>query len=180
MQPPDGLRYFYRVYRREKGADGATVAGESAWGDSFHFVDHAFVWEKTYLYRVAVVTAVRRSQSPEVQVEGDDSTEVEVFAHDIFPPAVPTGLQAVAAGSEAQPFIDLVWSPDVDTDLDGYNVYRGEDGAASIKVNTQLLKTPAFRDTGVKSGKTYSYSVSAVDVRGNESARSEAASERVP
>jgi hypothetical protein len=39
---------------------------------------------------------------------------------------------------------------------------------------------PAFRDARVVSGNTYFYSVSAVDLRGNESGRSEVASESVP
>jgi len=47
-------------------------------------------------------------------------------------------------------------------------------------MNRELVNTPAFRDTDVASGKTYTYSVSAVDVRGNESAPSEEASEAVP
>jgi len=47
-------------------------------------------------------------------------------------------------------------------------------------VNAALLKTPAYRDADVASGSRYLYSVSAVDVRGNESARSEEAGEAVP
>jgi fibronectin type 3 domain-containing protein len=43
-----------------------------------------------------------------------------------------------------------------------------------------LVKTPAFRDMKVVAGKTYFYSVSAADQRGNESARSEETSESVP
>jgi hypothetical protein len=46
-------------------------------------------------------------------------------------------------------------------------------------LNSELVKTPAFRDSHVVSGKTYFYSVSAVDERANESARSEEASESV-
>ena len=67
-----------------------------------------------------------------------------------------------------------------DVDLDGYNVYRHEEGSAPVKINAQPIRTPAYRDTNVVSGKTYFYSVSSVDVRGNESARSEEASETVP
>lgn len=174
-----GIRYFYRIYRREKGSDTSAVAGEEPWSESLNHLDRAFTWEKTYLYRVTIVTAIARAQPPEAMVEGDDSAEVEVFAHDVFPPAVPTGLQAVFSG-EAQRSVDLVWSPDADADLEGYNVYRSEDNGAAVKINSQLVKTPAFRDTDVKAGKNYSYSVSAVDVRGNESARSEVASESVP
>jgi chitin-binding protein len=171
-----GLRYFYRIYRQEKGSDTSAVAGEIPWSDSLEYVDHGFSWEKTYLYRVTVVTAIAGSKPPETLLEGNDSAQVEIFAHDVFPPAVPSGLQAVSS-SETKPAVDLVWSPDADDDLDGYNVYRSEDGGAAVKVNLQLIKTPTFRDGGVKSGKSYSYSVSAVDVRGNESARSKEASE---
>ena len=49
-----------------------------------------------------------------------------------------------------------------------------------VKINSELVKAPAFRDMKVASGRTYVYSVSAVDVRGNESARSQEASEAVP
>jgi hypothetical protein len=174
-----GLRYFYRIYRQEKGSDTSAVAGEIPWSDSLEYVDHGFSWEKSYLYRVTVVTAIAGSKPPETLLEGNDSAQVEIFAHDVFPPAVPSGLQAVSS-SETKPAVDLVWSPDADADLDGYNVYRSEDGGAAVKVNLQLIKTPAFRDGGVKSGKSYSYSVSAVDVRGNESARSKETSESVP
>ncbi len=174
-----GLRYFYRIYRQEKGLNTSSVAGEIPWSDSLKYVDHAFTWEKTYLYRITVVTAITGSKPPEILLEGDDSPQVEIFAHDVFPPAVPTGLQAVFS-SEARPDVDLVWSPDADPDLDGYNVYRSENGGKAVKINSQLVKTPAFRDTDVMPGTNYSYAVSAVDVRGNESARSVAASESVP
>jgi hypothetical protein len=43
-----------------------------------------------------------------------------------------------------------------------------------------LVNTPAFRDSNVVPGHSYFYSISAVDVRGNESSRSEEASETVP
>jgi len=89
-------------------------------------------------------------------------------------------LQAVFSGPGQKPFIDLVWAPVTDIDLGGYNVYRADDGSAPIKLNPAPLKTPAYRDSDVASGKQYIYSVSSVDVRGNESARSEPASETVP
>jgi fibronectin type 3 domain-containing protein len=126
------------------------------------------------------VVSVVEAEKSRNEVEGDDTPEVKVFAHDIFPPAVPAGVQAVYSGPGQQPFIDVVWAPVSDADLDGYNVYRHEDGAAAVKVNAELVKTPAFRDARVAAGKTYFYSVSAVDQRGNESARSEEGSERVP
>ena len=134
----------------------------------------------TYLYRATVVTRIHAEGKPETQFEGDDTPAVKVFAHDIFPPAVPFGLQAVYSGVGQQPFVDLIWAPDADADLAGYNVFRHEADAEAVKINSQLVKTPAFRDLNVAPGKTYVYSVSAIDVRGNESARSQEASEAVP
>ena len=115
-----------------------------------------------------------------MEVEGDDTPAAKIFAHDVYPPGVPTGLQAVFSGAGQRPFVDLLWAPDTDADLAGYNVYRREEGGQPVKINTELLKTTAYRDIEVQRGKKYFYSVSAVDLRGNESERSEEASEAVP
>jgi hypothetical protein len=144
------------------------------------FLDQTIEWENTYFYRGAVVSVIESARKAAVEVEGDDTPEVKVFAHDVFPPAVPAGLQAVFSGPGQQPFIDLIWAPVTDADLEGYNVYRHEEGEAAVKLNSEPVKIPAFRDTQVVAGKKYSYSVSAVDQRGNESARSEEAGESVP
>jgi fibronectin type 3 domain-containing protein len=64
--------------------------------------------------------------------------------------------------------------------LAGYNVYRHEQDGQTVKLNSDVVKTPAFRDAEVVAGHQYFYSVTAVDVRGNESSRSEEASETVP
>src|SRR5262249_19150990 len=140
----------------------------------------SFDWEKTYLYRVTAVSMVGRPPSGEIQIEGDDSPSVRIVAHDVFPPAVPAGLQAVYSGEGQKPFIDLIWAPVTNADLAGYNVYRRELDGTRQKLNSELVKAPAYRDNLVVSGKRYVYSVSAVDVRGNESAPSEEASETVP
>jgi fibronectin type 3 domain-containing protein len=105
---------------------------------------------------------------------------VAVFAHDIFPPAVPTGLQAVFSGVGQSPFVDLVWSPDTEADLAGYNIFRHEENQQPVKLNSEPVKTPSFRDSNVQSGKKYFYAVSALDERNNESGKSEEASEQVP
>jgi fibronectin type 3 domain-containing protein len=74
----------------------------------------------------------------------------------------------------------VVWTPDTDTDLAGYNLYRREEGGAEMKINQQLLSSSSYRDSSAVSGHTYFYSVSAVDARGNESAHSEEAHETLP
>jgi hypothetical protein len=176
------VHYLYRVYRRAEGSLQPTLVCELPVGrePSFMFTDSNIEWEKTYHYHAEVVTEIPQENKPLMEVEGNDSQEIKVFAHDIFPPAVPSGLQAVFSGPDQQPFIDLIWAPVTDLDLAGYNVYRHEAGGAAVKLNAEPLKAPAYRDTLVASGKTYFYAVAAVDVRGNESARSAEASEKVP
>jgi len=179
---PQAVHFGYRVYRRLEGSQQSILAGEVAAGGArnLSITDKSFEWEKTYYYRAESFTVISQAGKPDVSVEGDDSPEVKVFTHDVFPPGVPSGLQAVFSGPGQLPFIDLIWAPANDADLGGYNVYRHEEGGAAVKVNSELVKAPAFRDAQVVSGRTYFYSVSAVDLRGNESGRSEEASERVP
>jgi fibronectin type 3 domain-containing protein len=176
------LRHSYRIYRRTLEQPGWAVVGELQLSSDPHalFVDTGFEWEKTYLYRVVTVTSIIRSGETTVQVEGEPSVDVPVFAHDVFPPAAPAGLQAVASGIGQPPFVDLTWAPNTEPDLAGYNVYRLEAGQQPVKINSELVKTPAYRDRAVASGHKYIYSVTAVDLRGNESSHSAEASESVP
>jgi hypothetical protein len=177
-----GLHHVYRVYRRQQGSDANALAGEIPLENppTLRLTDHAFEWEQTYSYRATVATLIARVGKPDLQVEGEDTPTVTVNAHDVFPPAVPSGLQAVFSGVGQAPFVDLVWAPDTEADLAGYNVFRREESTQPVKINSDPIKAPSYRDSGVQSGKTYFYSVSALDVRGNESARSEEANEAVP
>ena len=189
--PPD-FHGSYRIYRQLEGSSTSLVAGELPLDPvSTQFVDHGFEWGKTYNYRITVVTEVAgqgmhscgnppHDCASVFLVEGDDSPTAKVFADDVFPPAVPSGLQAVFSGEGQKPFVDLLWAPDTEGDLAGYNVYRREDGGPASKLNPEPVKPSAYRDFAVQTGKQYLYSVTAVDLRGNESGRSEEASERVP
>jgi hypothetical protein len=203
-QEMSNLHYTFRIYRRQEGRATADKIADldlqHCWGSAattaapgtsqaaeqpaeacpLSYLDQTFEWEKTYFYHGTVVSVIGEPGKLATEVEGDDTLEVKVFADDVFPPAVPSGLQAVFSGSGQQPFIDLIWAPVADVDLHGYNIYRHEEGTAPVKVNKQLVGTPAYRDMDIVSGKNYFYSVSAVDVRANESARSEETSERTP
>ncbi|GAC1437130.1 MAG: hypothetical protein NVS1B11_23000 [Terriglobales bacterium] len=177
-----GLSFKYRVYRREDGSASEDIAGELPLDtdEPTQLVDKNVQWEKKYLYRATIVTIVKTAERPEVEIEGDDSDAIEVTAHDIFPPAVPSGLEAVFTQADQKSFVDLIWTPDTNLDLAGYNIYRREDSGQPAKINSELVKVPAYRDFEIRSGKKYFYSVSAVDSRSNESAHSSEASENVP
>jgi hypothetical protein len=176
-----GVTHRYRIYRRDEANGKEAVATEiPAEGvGPPHAEDSGFEWEKTHLYHMVAVSVAARPGG-DVQVEGDDSATVKIVAHDVFPPAVPSGLQAVYSGEGQKPFVDLIWAPVTDADLAGYNVYRREADGSPVKLNVEFAKSPSYRDAVVVSGKAYLYSVSAVDVRGNESKRSDEAGEAVP
>jgi len=177
---PDNIHCVIRAYRREEGSPQQTSVGEVAIANEPTLTDAEIQWQKTYEYHAETVTVVREANGKESQVEGDDTPDVKVFANDVFPPAVPSGLQAVFSGPGQSPFIDLVWAPVTDADVAGYNVYRNEEGGDPLKLNSEPLKTPSYRDNDVSAGKRYFYSVTSIDFRGNESAKSEEASEIVP
>ena len=187
------IEQLVELRRKEKGAPTPESvvarrvlelpnAGEAA---NVELRDDTFAWEKTYEYRVAIVASHKLPNGETFIFDAAVSSPLELVAHDVFPPAVPTGLQAVFSGQlpGQEPAIDLTWNPDEDRDLAGYFVYRrrsNEPAERALKLNTQPVTTSAYHDAGVEPGNTYVYSVSAIDERSNESRRSEEASEPVP
>jgi hypothetical protein len=173
-------QYAYRIMRRLEGAKAAVVVTQAnAGNEAMAFVDTGIEWQKHYDYWITPLT-LWEGDGNKGEIEGDDSPVVSVFANDIFPPSAPAGLQAVFSGMAQQPFIDLTWTPNSEPDLAGYNVYRRVGDEVPVKINSELVKTPSYQDAHVQAGTKYFYSVSAVDLRGNESAKSEETSESVP
>jgi hypothetical protein len=183
----------YRIYRSvistAAGASAAKPTGAGAAqkpalqriGDAaaspFH--DSQAELGATYEYSVRSVVAYD-GQPP---LESSDSNVTEVTAKDVFPPAAPQELivtlipaQAATGNFAASPvYLELSWAIAPERDVAGYNVYRSETaGERGQRQNPDLLPTPAFRDMNVAPGKTYYYTVSAVDRAGNESAPSAA------
>jgi hypothetical protein len=116
-----------------------------------------------------------------IEIASESSPAVMLNTRDIFPPAAPIGLVAVASPDEH--VIDLSWSPNSENDLAGYIVYRREAGstAAPIRISpAEPVAGPAFRDATSAPGKRYAYSVSAIDQDKNESARSSEVEESLP
>jgi hypothetical protein len=144
-------------------------------------LDNQIRFGQGYQYQAQRVSRIA-ADGKTVEFDGEFSAPIRVTAQDIFPPSVPTGLAAVATGATAADpaSIDLSWQPDTDPDLAGYRVYRRE-GAEWRRISgDQPVVGPAFHDVGVRPGQAYVYAVTALDTRGNESARSAEASDTVP
>jgi hypothetical protein len=109
--------------------------------------------ERCYVLRVAEVsgTSIR---------EGPPSVPACVKVADVFPPAAPRSLAAVASEGA----VSLIWEANGEPDLAGYLVLRSEgEGQRTQQLTSEPLNETTFRDTKVRRGARYVYTVIAVD-----------------
>ena len=103
--------------------------------------------------KAVIVTGATRA-------EGAASAPECVTPLDRFPPAAPTGLQAVQEDAA----VTLIWAQVQAPDLAGYIVLRGDGATENLQ---PLMRAPiqdaTYRDTTVRPGQTYTYAVYAVD-----------------
>jgi hypothetical protein len=115
-----------------------------------------------------------------LELRSTKSPALTFILHEIYPPSAPTALTAVgfvttATDGTTSPFaVDLIWQPVSEAgmiaELAGYNVYRETlDGVGKKKLNSAIVPVPAFHDATASAGVRYRYSVTAVDIKGNES-----------
>lgn len=123
-------------------------------------------------YQYAVQASVKIGDS---EAQSEISETQAITPIDIFPPAVPSGLTAIAGTGS----IELSWNPDTEPDLRGYHVFRAMGDGPFERIG-ELVETPAYSDHALQSGKHYRYQVSAVDQTGNESQRSGIAETTAP
>lgn len=157
-----------------------TLEVDLSHGDPGGAVDRDVSLDHRYRYTAQRVTRVA-VEGRTLELAGAPSQPVTIDAKDVFPPAIPAGLAAVA--DEQARAIDLSWQPDTDADLAGYVVYRRD---ATASAGWERISGPApvvppsFDDKNVIAGHAYAYAVSAVDQDGNESARSAEVTEELP
>jgi len=161
----------YRVYRSAPEAPAFRLLAEM---EAARFADTAFRWEVPYSY---FVRAFRKAGAG--VAESEDSPVAAILPQDVFPPAPPAGLQAVASETT----VDLSWNLSPEPDAAGYHVYR-QDGSeaanAPLRLNPELLAAPGYTDREIRSGRRYAYTVAAVDQKGNQSRPSEPATVTAP
>ncbi len=151
----------WRVFRRGPGQQDAELLGST---EKPEYVDAAAQRGTAYQYTVQAIV-----KTGDAAAESELSKPAEISYVDRFPPAVPSGLAAIAGLNSVQ----LTWNPGTEPDLSGYYVYRSEGGQPFVRVG-ELQNAPSYTDRAVEAGKRYRYAVSAVDQGGNESARSDA------
>ena len=159
---PEGIRltwsdpgeHSFRIFRKGP-ADQMPV--ELAKTDTPEYLDRDIAWGRSYQYWVQALRA---------GAESDASEPVADTPKDVFPPAVPAGLNAVTGTNS----IELAWERNTESDFSKYIVYRAlGDGPFRKLAETDV---PTYSDKAIEAGKPYRYAVSAVDQRGNESEKS--------
>jgi len=147
----------YRIFR----GSGDAMPQRLAESDKPEYLDTSVDFGSAYRYFVQALAGESR--------QSEISAIVGVTPADTFAPAVPAGLMAVAGVNS----IELAWQPNMEEDLAGYQVYRSAGGGAAERI-AGPVDAPNFSDRTVEIGTKYSYTITAIDRTGNESAHSAA------
>jgi len=151
----------YNIYRTEdpKQFPSNPINPEPVQATGFE--DLNFRFDTTYYYAITTVGGLQRPRP-----ESLHSQTLPVSTKDTFPPDPPKDFSAILQGDT----VILLWAPSPSADVDGYRIYRQEQGGAKRKpVQTELIRALSFRDSRVEAGKKYEYEIRAVDTHGNES-----------
>jgi hypothetical protein len=159
----------YNLYRRKEGEFFSRL--NSSLIIENRYSDKDFRFGEVYHY---MVRASCTKSSP--FWESADSETTEILTEDIFAPGPPSGLISVAG----EDFISLSWNINKEKDLLGYNVWRKEeDQAEYILLTPQSIQANVYNDYAVEKNKRYHYAITAQDIRGNESEKSEIVAEEI-
>ncbi len=143
----------YRVYRDGGSTPIATVTGTS-------YSNTGLAANTAYSYTVAAFDAAGNASA-----QSSPPLQVTTQSVDGESPSVPTGLSGTAVSSGQ---INLTWTASSDNiAVSGYKVFRN--GAAAP---VATVAGTSYSDTGLSASTTYSYTVSAFDAAGNNSAQS--------
>ena len=148
----------YNIYRSSTSGSGYIKQNNSPVTGS-NYTDNLVLIGQTYYY---IVTAVDVSWNE----SGYSNQSSAAAIANTIPPAAPTGLAAASGNG----YISLNWNDNSESDLAGYNVYRGiSSGGPYSKINVSMAVNSSYTDGGAATGMTYYYVVTAVDTALNES-----------
>jgi hypothetical protein len=168
--PPPLGRTTYNVYRELAadplelpsapvtlvGADEAPAPLNPTALTTLSFTDD-LQFDRERCYQIRAVRGAGQDR-----VEGLPSVRRCITPQDIFPPARPSGLSAVAASGT----ISLIWEPSPDFDTVGYLVLRGSGPDATLQpITPDAVTDTTYTDRNVTSGVRYVYAIVAVDAR---------------
>lgn len=163
----------------QDGEDGTGVDGYTLYRDgeeigtvdssTLSFSDEELTPATGYQYSAVAFDTAGNISAKSAEVTGRTAPPLAV--PDVTAPSVPTGVSTTVTGSK---LVRVTWAASTDNSggsgVKNYRIYR--DNSLLATVNASTL---AYNDNAVSAATGYSYKVSALDNRGNESARSIAA-----
>ena len=146
-------------YKLERSTDGGTTWSTLATQSATSYADTGLTADTTYKYRLTAINAT-----------GNSAVSAVVSGTTIL--LAPTGLTATDLSTTT---IALAWIPV--TDATSYKLERSIDGVTftTVAASPALTATStSYTDTGLNSGATYTYRLSAIDASGTSAASSTA------
>jgi hypothetical protein len=154
----------YNIYRRTEFTESEIVGFVS---EDFFF-DDSLQYDTTYFYKITAVSLWNR--------ESEFSNEVSAKPQNVNNPRRPVGLRINARNWEGETSIYLHWLNNEESDIAGYNIYRGS-LPGFISDSTNLIgftSTANFYDTlSLNFYSRYYYKIKAVDNGGLLSSQSD-------
>jgi hypothetical protein len=169
--PPNILGY--NIYRVDNSGSLSDPLNSSLITDN-HYADRNFSFGQEYSYIIRTVSL----GSGGLPAESLNSNKISITPKDIFPPSAPEGIRLSAAPKT----ISIFFAANSEKDVAGYNIYRSTnpDQTEWTKLNTEPITRTTFTDDTVQPGVNYYYYLTAIDIHGNVSPKSEIVSETVP
>jgi hypothetical protein len=135
--------------------------------------------KRTILKLVAIGFAL--SLAPFISGCSEEGTPApEPIIQDTTPPTAPLGIDV----ERRLKGVSLSWSPNMEADLAGYNIWVYNPSPGSVqayqKLNDELITDIKYACSKLPAGPDYYFRLTAVDVYGNESPMSSVISAGVP
>ena len=149
----------YNIYRKTGTNESYKKLNEyPLLSENNYFEDTSLISEQMLIYAVTALNmaGTESSYSRPVQI----SLPVE---KGILPPPAGLHLTKVPDG------ILITWTPVLQKELTGYNIYRYEAGNSPRKIASPGAKTNSTIDTGVEKGKLYFYFMKSINKQNQES-----------
>lgn len=148
--PESGVAW-YNIYRSKKKIEELLTSITAT-----SYIDYATYPKTRYSYRISAVNSAG--------LESEKSKTVSMTTID-SEPITPRNVRAELIDKK----VYIRWDPNPELDIKGYNVYRSlYPKGRYIRLNIGLVTKPEYIDTNVEIGKTYYYSITAIDEAGFE------------
>lgn len=160
--PPDKDLKGYYVYRGNTEKDILSITPNPLPKDQLEYLDEGFrkgglIPGDSYVLGVSAVDNSYNESKPAL---------IKVEIPDDEPPLPPVTFFARAREDGK---VDVTWQTSMSKDVNGYRIYRAEEGKEPVMIGEVGKNVFSFIDDKAEKGKRYLYQMTAVDKAGNES-----------